>query len=163
MNRVLAAARLHSMNPALTVGIPWGVVTLSFVINLALWGTIGIGEESPGAVTGGVLSLYVTVLVVFIQSVTGLMPFAMGMSLSRRTFYLGTALAALGTALAYGAVLSGLPTVAPRPARSRASAAAPAGLPTVDRAPGGWGVRLAFGAPASVDVDNAALQVLVSG
>lgn len=143
MNRVLAAARLHSMNPALTVGIPWGIVTLSFVINLALWGTIGIGEESPGAVTGGVLSLYVTVLVVFIQSVTGLMPFAMGMSLSRRTFYLGTALAALVTALAYGAVLSV--------------------LTTVEDATGGWGVRLDFWAPASVDVDNAALQVLVSG
>ncbi len=143
MNRLLAAARLQAMNPLLTIGIPWGIVTLSFVINLALWGTIGIGEESPEAVTGGVLSLYVTVLVVFIQSVTGLMPFAMGMSLSRRTFYLGTALAALVTALAYGAVLSV--------------------LTTVEDATGGWGVRLDFWAPGSFDVDNAALQVLVSG
>jgi len=142
MNRVLAAARLHSMNPLLTVGIPWGIVTLSFVLNLAIWGVIGVGEESPGAFTGGLLSLYITVLVVFIQSVTGLMPFAMGMSLSRRTFYLGTAVAAVLTALAYGAVLSV--------------------LTSLEDATGGWGVRLDFWAPASFDVDNAALQVLVS-
>ncbi|SFO07880.1 hypothetical protein SAMN05660359_01231 [Geodermatophilus obscurus] len=143
MNRVLAAARLHGMHPLMIVGIPWGIVTLSFVINLAIWATVGVGEESPGAFTGGLLSLYITVLVVFIQSVTGLMPFAMGMSLSRRTFYLGTALAALLTSLAYGAALSV--------------------LTSVEDATGGWGVRLDFWAPGSFDVDNAALQVLVSG
>ncbi len=143
MNRLLAAARLHAMNPLLTIGIPWGIVTLSFVINLAVWATVGVGEESPGAFTGGLLSLYITVLVVFIQSVTGLMPFAMGMSLSRRTFYLGTALAALLTSLVYGVALSV--------------------LTSVEDATGGWGVRLDFWAPGSFDVDNAALQVLVSG
>ncbi|SNS87119.1 hypothetical protein SAMN04488107_4089 [Geodermatophilus saharensis] len=143
MNRVLAAARLHLMNPVLTVGIPWGIALLSFCVNLALWATVGVGEESPGATTGGVASLYITVLVVFVQSVTQIMPFAMGMSLSRRTFYLGTALAAVGVALAYGAVL--------------------AVLAAVEGATGGWGVGLSFWAPGRLDVDNAALQVLVSG
>jgi hypothetical protein len=71
------------------------------------------------------------------------MPFAMGMSLSRRTFYLATALAALALSLLYGIALSA--------------------LVAVEDATGGWGVRLDFFAPGVLDVDNAALQVLVSG
>ncbi|MGY1687576.1 hypothetical protein ACI8AK_18485 [Geodermatophilus sp. SYSU D00867] len=143
MNRVLAAARLHSMNPLLTVGIPWGVVSLSFAINLAVWSLTDAGTQPGGGITGGVASLYITVLVVFVQSVTQVLPFAMGMSLSRRTFYLGTALAAVAAALAYGVALSV--------------------LTSIEDATGGWGMRLNFWAPGQMDVDNTALQVLVSG
>jgi hypothetical protein len=143
MNRVLAAARLHTMNPLLTFGIPWAIVLLSFAINLAVWSLTDAGAQPGGGITGGVASLYITVLVVFIQSVTGLLPFAMGMSLSRRTFYLGTAVAALVAALGYGLALSL--------------------LTAVEGATGGWGLRLYFWAPGQMDVDNAALQVLVSG
>ncbi|WP_336033800.1 hypothetical protein [Geodermatophilus sp. FMUSA9-8] len=143
MNRVLASARLHAMNPLLTVGIPWGVVSLSFVINLAVWSLTDAGTQPGGGITGGVASLYITVLVVFVQSVTQVMPFAMGMSLSRRTFYLGTALAALVAALVYGVAV--------------------ALLVAIEDATGGWGVRLNFWAPGQMDVDNIALQVLVSG
>jgi hypothetical protein len=143
MNRVLAAARLHAMNPLLTIGIPWGIVLLSFSINLGVWALTDAGQQPGGGITGGVVSLYITVLVVFTQSVTQLLPFAMGMSLSRRTFYLGTALAALVFSLVYGAALSV--------------------LVAIEDATGGWGLRLNFWAPGPVDVDNAALQVVVSG
>ncbi len=143
MNRLLAAARLHAMNPLLTIGIPWGIVLLSFAINLALWGTIGIGQEDPEAFTGGVASLYITLLVVFVQSVTALLPFAMGMSLSRRTFYAGTALAAVTVALVYGTALSV--------------------LTSLEDATAGWGVGLQFFAPGGFDVDDPVLQVVVSG
>ncbi|WP_369256020.1 hypothetical protein [Geodermatophilus amargosae] len=143
MNRVLAAARLHTMNPLLTIGVPWGIATLSFAINLPIWALTGASDQPGGGITGGVISLYITVLVVFVQSVTQLLPFAMGMSLSRRTFYLGTALAALVLSLVYGAVLSA--------------------LTAVENATGGWGVRLNFWSPGPFDVGNAALQVVVSG
>ncbi|SFT32494.1 hypothetical protein SAMN05660657_00003 [Geodermatophilus amargosae] len=143
MNRVLAAARLHTMNPLLTIGIPWGIALLSFAINLPIWALTGASDQPGGGITGGVVSLYITVLVVFVQSATQLLPFAMGMSLSRRTFYLGTALAALALSLLYGVVLSA--------------------LTAVENATGGWGVRLNFWAPGSFDVGNAALQVVVSG
>jgi hypothetical protein len=143
VNRVLAAARLHTMNPLLTIGIPWGIALLSFAINLPIWALTGASDQPGGGITGGVVSLYITVLVVFVQSVTQLLPFAMGMSLSRRTFYLGTALAALALSLLYGVVLSA--------------------LTAVENATGGWGVRLNFWAPGPFDVDNAALQVVVSG
>ncbi|MGY1737802.1 hypothetical protein [Geodermatophilus sp. SYSU D00684] len=72
-----------------------------------------------------------------------MLPFAMGMSLSRRTFYRGTAVVAVGSALAYGVVL--------------------ATLVAIEDATGGWGVRLNFWAPGKLDVDNWALQVVVSG
>jgi hypothetical protein len=143
MNRVLAAARMHLVNPLVMLGIPWAIVALSFAINLAIWGLTDAGAQPDGGITGGVLALYITVLVVYAQAVSQILPFAMGVSLSRRTFYLGTALVAVGQSLAYGIAL--------------------AALGAIEGATGGWGVGLRYWAPAGLDVDNAALQVLVSG
>lgn len=141
MNRVLAAARLHLVNPVVALGVPWLIVASSFVINLAIWGLTDAGEQPGGGITGGLAALYITVLVVFTQSVTLLLPFAMGVSLSRRTFYLGTALMATGLSVVYGVVLTL--------------------LRTIEQATGGWGVGLPFWAPGRLDVGNPALQVAV--
>jgi hypothetical protein len=143
MNRTLAAARLHLVNPLQIIGIPWGIALLSFAINLPIWALTEAAEQPGGGITGGVLSLYISVMVVFVQSATQLLPFAMGMSVSRLTFYRGTALVALGTALGYGVIL--------------------ATLTSIEDATGGWGVRLNFWAPGKLDVDNWGLQVIVSG
>ncbi|MGY1737803.1 hypothetical protein [Geodermatophilus sp. SYSU D00684] len=70
MNRTLAAARLHLINPLQIIGIPWGIALLSFAINLPIWGLTAASEQPGGGINGGVLSLYVSVLVVFVQSVT---------------------------------------------------------------------------------------------
>jgi hypothetical protein len=144
MNRVLAAARLHLIHPLVSIGVPWLVVGIAFAINLALWSTAGIDEASDGdAFTGGVLSLYITVMVSYATTVTQLLPFAMGISVSRRTLYLGTALVAAVQAVGYGIVI--------------------ALLTEVEEATGGWGSGLEFWAPAAMNVDNFALQVLLSG
>ena len=144
MNRVLAAARLHLIHPLVSVGVPWLVVGIAFAINLALWSTAGIDEASDGdAFTGGVLSLYITVMVSYATTVTQLLPFAMGVSVSRRTLYLGTALVAIAQAVGYGIVL--------------------ALWTEVEQATGGWGSDLEFWAPAAMKADNFALQVLLSG
>ena len=87
------------------------------------------------------MSLYITVGIVFLQSVTQLFPLAMGLSLTRRTFYLGTLLTAGLQSLVFGVVL----TV----------------FTLVENATGGWGVGLSFWAPGRLDVDNPALQVVV--
>jgi hypothetical protein len=142
MNRVLAVARMHLTHPLVILGVPWLVAATSFAINLAVWGLTPVQHE-PGAFTGGVSSLYITVLVVFVSAVTQLLPFAMGVSISRRTFYLGTALVAALQALLYGVALTA--------------------LDAVENATGGWGVNLDFWAPAGSDVDSVPLQVLVSG
>lgn len=143
MNRVLSAARLHVVHPLVILGVPWVVVGISFAINLALWGSVGIGEDDPDATTWGVTALYAAVAFIFGQAVTQLLPFAMGVSLSRRAFFLGTALVAVAQAVGYGLAI--------------------ATLARIERATGGWGVALSYWAPGPLYVDSFWLQVLVSG
>jgi hypothetical protein len=142
MDRVVAAARLHFIHPMVVLGMPWLIVGLAFAVNLAIWHLTPAGAQD-GGFTGGLLSLHITLMIGYVQSVTQILPLAMGMSLSRRSFYLGTALVALVEALLYGAVLSA--------------------LTAVEGATNGWGAGLSFWAPGFLDVDNPALQVLVSG
>ncbi|WP_138760939.1 hypothetical protein [Modestobacter altitudinis] len=142
MNRVVAVARMQLVHPALSIGIPWAIVASSFAINLAIWGLGDVASRTSGeATTGGLASLYITVLVVFTQSVTQMFPFAMGLSLSRRHFYLGTALSAAIQSVGYGLAL----TV----------------LAAIEGATGGWGMQLHFWAPGSMDVGNPVLQFVV--
>ncbi|MGY1841695.1 MULTISPECIES: hypothetical protein [unclassified Modestobacter] len=142
MNRVLAAARMHLAHPLVIFGVPWLVVGIAFAINLAIWGVGDVAAQTPGGgTTGGLASLYITVLVVFIQAVTQMFPFAMGVSLSRRTFYLGTTLVAAGQALGYGVALTA--------------------LNSVERATDGWWMGLRFWGPGAIDVGNPVPQVVV--
>jgi hypothetical protein len=143
MNRVLAAARIQVVHPAIIFGIPWLVVGISFAINVAIWGLAGLRDVPDAGFTGGVLALYITVCVVFVQAVTQLLPFAMGISLSRRTYWLGVALVGVLSALGYGIAL--------------------AVLDAIGDATDGWGVGLTFWAPLPMQADNFFLQVLVSG
>jgi hypothetical protein len=142
MNRVVATARLHLVHPWLSVGVPWAIVGSSFAINLGIWGLGDVGRETGGsATTGGLASLYVTVVFIFVQAVTQMFPFALGLSLSRRDFYLGTALAAGVQAFGYGVALSV--------------------LTTIEKATDGWGMQLHFWAPGPIDAGNPALQFVV--
>ena len=144
MNRVLTAARLHLIHPLIAFGVPWLVVGISFGINWLIWKFADLQHQADdGGFTGGVLSLYITLSIVFVQTVTQMLPFAMGLSVSRRTFYLGTALVGVAQAVGYGLAL--------------------AVLTAIEGASDGWGVGLHFWAPGGLDVDNFALQVLVSG
>lgn len=140
MNRTVVAARLHAVHALVALGIPWVVVGSSFAINLAIWAALPADARSQGG-TGGAISLYITVAIVFLQAVTQLFPMALGLSLSRRTFYLGTLLAAAVQSLGYGVAL----TV----------------LTLVENATAGWGLGLSFWARGPVDVGNPALQVVV--
>jgi hypothetical protein len=141
MNRVLAAARLQLVHPLVILGVPWLVVSISFGLNWAIWASAGIGQETDGF-TGGVLALYFTVMAVFVQTVTQLLPFAMGISLSRRTYFIGVALVGVLMALGYGVAL--------------------AVLSAVETATDGWGVALSFWTPSPVKADGFLMQVLVS-
>lgn len=142
MTRALQAARLHLVNPLVSLGIPWLIVSISFAINVAVWHLTPAGEDD-GGFTGGILALYVTVLVVYFQSVTQILPFAMGLSLSRRAFYLGTAVFAAAQALYYGLAI--------------------AVLRAIEKATDGWGAGMNYWAPGPLAVDNFFLQVLASG
>jgi hypothetical protein len=143
MNRVLAAARLQVVRPQIILGIPWLVVGISFAVNWAVWVLADLRNEPGAGFTGGVLALYVTVGVVFVQAFTQVLPFAMGVSLSRRSYWLGVVLIGVLSALGYGVAL--------------------AALSAIGDATDGWGVGLSFWAPEPMNVDSFLLQVLVSG
>ncbi|MGY1594044.1 hypothetical protein ACI79D_18860 [Geodermatophilus sp. SYSU D00708] len=143
MTRVLSAARLHLVHPLVVFGVPWMVGTISFVINWAVWALADVAEHDPNNFTGGVTALYITVCVVFVQALTQMLPFAMGVSLSRRTYWLGTALVGVVSALGYGIAL--------------------AVLDEIGQATGGWGVGLNFWVPTPLLADSFVLQVLYSG
>ena len=140
MNRILSAARFHLIAPWLLL-LPWGIMASSLAINIFIWGVADIAGQTNGqGSTGGVASLYGTLCIVYMQAVPGRLPFAMGLSLIRRTFYLGTSLFAALQSLAYGVVLYA--------------------LLLVERGTGGWGVGLRFFRGFWV-VDNPFLQVLI--
>jgi len=144
MNRVLAASRLQLVHPAVILGVPWAVVASSFVINWAVWSVADLRHQAgEDGFTGGILALYVTVALVFVQAVTQLLPFAMGVSLSRRSYWMGTALVGILSSVGYGLVL--------------------AVLSRIESATDGWGVGLKFWAPVPLRVHNFFLQILVSG
>src|SRR3954454_11303766 len=142
MNRVLTAARLQVVHPLVILGMPWLIAASSFALNWVLWAVTVVGEE-PGAFTGGILALYITVSVVFVQAVTQLLPSAMGLSLSRRTYWLGVALFAVAVSAGSGVIL--------------------AVLSRIEQATGGWGAGLEFWAPGRLYADNIFVQVLTSG
>lgn len=142
MDRVLVAARLHTVRPLLALGMPWLVVACAFAVNAVFFGVTAI-SEADGASTGGLLALYFTVLALHVQAMTQLLPFGMGMGLSRRAFYLGSALAAAVQALGYGILLTA--------------------LAALERATGGFGLGIRFWQPSPLDVSNPVLQVLVYG
>lgn len=143
MNRVLAAARMQVVHPRAILGIPWLVVGVSFAINWAVWSLADLQNVPDAGFTGGVSALYITVLFVFMQAVTQMLPFAMGVSLSRRTYWFGVAAVGTVMALAYGVVI--------------------ATLQEIGNAMGGWGVGLDFWAPVGMQADNFPLQIVVSG
>jgi hypothetical protein len=140
MDRVLSAARLHFARPWMVLGIPWAIVLSSFALNAVIWAATPVAE-SGDAQTGGLAALYVTMLIVYVQAVTQLLPFGMGMGLSRRAFYLGTALAVLLQAVGYGLALTL--------------------LGSLERATDGFGLGAAFWRPSPMAVDSPVLQFVV--
>lgn len=139
MNRVINAARLNIVAPGFSLVLPWAIMASSLVINILIWAVTDVSEV-PGAATGGLASLYIALMFVYIQAVASLLPFAMGLSLTRRTFFLGTALFAVVQALVYGIALYA--------------------LLVIERATNGWGVNLSF-FRGFWAVDNPVSQILV--
>jgi hypothetical protein len=139
MNRILPVARLHLIGWRSSVSWPWAILGISFVVNLAIFASIG--DIPRGAITGGVSSIYVVVLIIWGQVMTQVFPFAMALSVTRREFYLASTLVVVAEALVFGLALFG--------------------FKLLEDATGGWGISLRFFAPGFVARDNAVAQILV--
>lgn len=123
MNTTLKVARIHLVDRVTPFLLPWGILALTFAVNIIIH---ALPPESPdeGSVAGGVVALYIFLCVVGAMSVTRSLPFALTLGLSRRTYFLGTITYVLALAAVYAAAL----TV----------------LQTVEQATAGWGVNMRF-------------------
>lgn len=94
MNRVTNVLRLHLKGWHYWSLIPWSIVLSSFVINLIIAAIIG-GKIAD--YTGGLSSIYIYMLVVGSITVKETFAFALGFSVRRRDYYLGTLLMSAAT------------------------------------------------------------------
>ncbi|MGH3418056.1 MAG: hypothetical protein ACRDOD_00440, partial [Streptosporangiaceae bacterium] len=121
MSTWISAARYQLTDRYVVVVLPWLVLALNFLITVAI---VLPGRPGHVAYTGGLSSIYVVLIVTGALSISRQLPFALALGLSRRSYYIGTALFAVALAAVYGLAL----TV----------------LQLIERATGGWGLRLEF-------------------
>jgi len=127
-SRLRSVMKLHIANPWTTITLPWIILGTIFAANLAIWALIFLNTpESAHADiarglqwSGASLYIFVYMMVVAIQAVNVTFPFALGYGVTRRDFFLGTAVqfVALATMYATGLTI----------------------LATIERATNGWGL-----------------------
>jgi len=122
MKTLVNVARYHLVDRMTYVAVPWAILAFSFLINLAI---AALAPPPPGGIyTGGLVSIYIFLLICGVLSMTRELPFGLMLGVSRRVYYLGTALLVLALGIAYGLAL----TV----------------LQALERASGGWGYSLHY-------------------
>lgn len=122
MKTLVNVARYQSVDRLTYLALPWGIMTFSFLVNVVIDALV---PPSPqGYYTGGLATIYIYLLVCGAVSMTRALPFGLMLGVSRRSYYLGTALLVVALGVVYGLAL----TV----------------LQAVERATGGWGVSLHF-------------------
>ncbi|WP_197319771.1 hypothetical protein [Saccharomonospora sp. NB11] len=137
MGHLVRVAKIQLVNAFSVLVLPLLITALVLVGNLVVAAAFTNGE---GFVTGGVFSLYVTMLVVHLQTMTQMFPFALGLSVTRKSFFGATTLVVLGQAAGYGVLLT-------------------AGK-FVEEATDGWGLDVTFLALPFLSHDNVVLQFL---
>ena len=119
MTTLVNVARYHLVDRLSYVAMPWGIMAFSFLVNVA------IAALAPGPhYTGGVLTIYVFLLICGVLSMTRMLPLGLMLGVSRRGYYLGTALLVAVLGIGYGLGLTM--------------------LQALERATGGWGLKLHF-------------------
>jgi hypothetical protein len=115
MNRIVAVTRLHFVNRFSMLVLPVMILGFILIINAAIWYSVlialGSGHDSHDAqkgfsYTGAVFYIFIYMLVVAVQAMSRTFPFALGYGVTRRNFYLGSALSFVLLALIYSALLT---------------------------------------------------------
>jgi hypothetical protein len=123
MSTYVKIARYHLIQRMNYLILPWAILLFAFVVDLIILALVPAGHSSHRYV-GGLASIFVIVFVLGIQSVARSLPFGLALGISRRSFYLGTAVFAVALAAVSAAVI----TVGQ----------------VVERATGGWGISMGF-------------------
>jgi hypothetical protein len=122
MNTLVNVGRYHLIDRFTWLALPWGIMAFSFLVNIGV--ALAVPTSSRGIYTGGLVSLYVFMLLCGSLSMTRSLPFGLMMGISRRTYYAGTALLVLTLGVVYGLGLTL--------------------LQVVERATNGWGLNLHY-------------------
>lgn len=149
--RMANVFRLHLANPWPTVGMPWMVLMAIFAMTYLIWQLVAANAD-PAAmegdeftINGGMGWILVYMVVVAAQAMNQSFSFGLGMSMTRRDYYVGTIAYCTSLAVYYATGL----TV----------------LMAVERATGGWGLGGMFFQPFGIEggeVGHYALGYLVS-
>ncbi|WP_152650560.1 ABC transporter permease [Demequina aurantiaca] len=133
-HRIWNVVRMHVANPFPTLVMPWLVTLAIFGLNLAIElmvvraaGGVDNLDENAFQYNGGISWIAIFMLITAVQAMNLTFRFALGFSVTRRDFYLGSSL--------YFAMLSVL------------YATGITVMAAVERATDGWGMHAAFFAP----------------
>lgn len=127
LKRILNVARLHLANAFPILVLPLLILGFIFLVNLAIWWLVFTAVDAAGAAdasqgmqfSGATMFIFVYMMVVAVQAVNLTFRFALGYSVTRRDFYLGSCLVFILLSVYYAAIM----TV----------------MAVLERATGGWG------------------------
>src|SRR5215469_8557790 len=81
MKTLVNVARYHLVDRLTYVAVPWAILAFSFLINLVIAATV---PQPPGGIyTGGLVSIYVFLLICGVLSMTRELPFGLMLGVSR--------------------------------------------------------------------------------
>lgn len=98
-------ARLHLVDRYSYTWLVWGVLMFAFAVNLVIFAVLPL-TQPEGNYTGGLITIYLFLLVIGVQSATKFLPFALTLGVSRRTYYVGTVALVVGLCALYSMVLT---------------------------------------------------------
>ncbi|PPF81164.1 ABC transporter permease [Subtercola sp. Z020] len=127
-SRVVPVLRLHLTNRWTTIGTPLVVLALIWAANWIVWllivRSVGADDRADAMegtqFSGAIFYIFVYMMVVAVQAITRTFPFALGFSVTRRDFFLGTALLFAVLSAFYAVVITA--------------------LSLIEEATGGWGL-----------------------
>ena len=126
--RIGTVVRLLFANPWTSVYTPLLILGVVFLMSLAIWRIVRASIPPEGdadvSVNGGLLFLFIYMLVVAVQSVNQAFPLALGYGSTRRDFVLGFGVFAVVLSIGYSLLL--------------------VAASLVERATGGWGIGHSF-------------------
>lgn len=142
MNRIIHVARIQLVNAKMVIGFPLFILLFVLAANIVLFLAAPLPEPEQGSSpTGALMSIYIATMILHVQTMTQMFPYALGMSITRRDFLAAAGLVVVGQALLYGVALSV--------------------LRLIETATNGWGVGVAMFDLPFLEVSNPVMQVLV--
>ncbi|MEP6842182.1 MAG: ABC transporter permease [Pseudolysinimonas sp.] len=100
--RILKIVRLHLGNPYTTIVLPWIILGIIFLVNVAIWALVALAVGTSGndardvskgfSYSGSSFYIAGYMVVVAVQAISITFPFALSYGATRRNYWLGTSL-----------------------------------------------------------------------